>query len=101
VTNAVGEVAGEPEAFVSLRLSTRPGSVLIEVWDAHRDDEPVVREAPPDDEHGRGLFLVRTLSAKWGAYRGGFGKVVWAIVEAQDAASAGPRDGGSGSGPAA
>jgi hypothetical protein len=34
----------------------------------------------PDEEGGRGLMLVETLSKDWGAYRKDGGKVVWAQI---------------------
>lgn len=61
--------------------------VNLLVWDA-LPGAPQPRAAGPDEENGRGLFLVRELSAAWGsylppeayhpAYAGG--KVTWAII---------------------
>ena len=36
-----------------------------------------------DDEHGRGLLIVETLSAESGVYRpeGASGKIVWSVIE--------------------
>jgi hypothetical protein len=56
--------------------------VLIQVWDGN-DQMPRRQELGPDAEHGRGLLLVESLSAEWGAFapdRSG-GKVVWAIAD--------------------
>ncbi|WP_051712145.1 ATP-binding protein [Streptomyces sp. NRRL S-350] len=43
---------------------------------------PSVRAAAPDDECGRGLFLVNELAEHWGCRPrpGGVGKFVWALV---------------------
>ena len=57
-------------------------SVLLLVWDA-TDPAPVLRDATPDAEHGRGLDLVNALAARWGYYRPNeqpYGKVVWALI---------------------
>jgi hypothetical protein len=70
---------GVPPVRLWLRADT--DRVLIQVWDAdHHLPEP----QSPDlaAEGGRGLLLVETLSADWGAYllEGSSGKVVWAIA---------------------
>ena len=61
--------------------------VNLLVWDA-LPGAPQPRAAGPDEENGRGLFLVQELSAAWGsylppeayhpAYAGG--KVTWAVI---------------------
>ncbi|WP_327290566.1 ATP-binding protein [Streptomyces sp. NBC_01198] len=60
-----------------------PGGVRIEVHDPAdlAAGEPTVRAAPPEDERGRGLALVDTLTGhRWGVTdRDGPGKVVWAV----------------------
>lgn len=43
-----------------------------------RAADPDVRQACEDDEHGRGLELVRALSMRHGTDRGSAGKVAWA-----------------------
>jgi anti-sigma regulatory factor (Ser/Thr protein kinase) len=89
VTNAVTATAGHDQAAVRLRLSGDRTRVLIEVWDA--DPRPPApkdigqNEAPdPQEEGGRGLFLVAALSARWDWYptREPAGKVVWCEVRA-------------------
>jgi anti-sigma regulatory factor (Ser/Thr protein kinase) len=87
-TNAIQTVAGRGEpACIRLRLSSDKTRVLIEVWDADpRPPKPKTLDAdgtpPVGDEGGRGLFLVATLSKRWGWYpiREWGGKVVWAEV---------------------
>lgn len=64
---------------VDLRLSSDRAHVRIEVWD--QDPHiPVSKAASPDDESGRGLMLVATLSERWGCDTtpGQNGKMVWA-----------------------
>lgn len=93
VTNAVRASAGLTASRYQGRW--QPGSppvrlwlrsdherVLIQVWDGN-DQMPRRQERGLDAEHGRGLLLVESLSAEWGAFapdRPG-GKVVWAIAD--------------------
>jgi len=68
---------------VNVRLSANLARLLIEVWDGKiQPPIPGVLEndAPAlDAEGGRGLFLVETLSERWGWYptRNPEGKVTW------------------------
>ena len=84
VTNAVKATAGRDEAAVRLRLSGDSTRVLIEVWDADprapAPNELGEHGTPgPQEEGGRGLFLVAALSARWDWYptREPGGKVAW------------------------
>jgi anti-sigma regulatory factor (Ser/Thr protein kinase) len=86
VTNAI-------RASTTLRIAHTPVvrvwvtsdgiSMVIHVWDASTD-MPVRQAATAvDDEGGRGLLLVETLSKDWGTYRElEGGKVVWVLVAA-------------------
>jgi anti-sigma regulatory factor (Ser/Thr protein kinase) len=89
VTNGVqaaGAIGGKSP--VGLRLSAGNGVVLIEVWDGNaRPPEPTELEdgiPPLDQEGGRGLFLVGTLSERWGWYptQSPEGKVIWCELSA-------------------
>jgi len=71
VTNAVRYSRGE----VTLRL-VNERSLVCEVLDGS-DALPRLRQANGDDEHGRGLQVVRQLAKRWGARRTATGKVVW------------------------
>ena len=89
VTNAVTAMAGYGQAAIRLRLSAGRTRVLIEVWDADpRPPEPKdlgeYGTPDPQEEGGRGLFLVAALSARWDWYLTGepMGKVVWCEIEA-------------------
>lgn len=65
-----------------LWLSAGKKRALIQVWDAdHHLPEP--QNADLIAESGRGLLLVESLSAQWGAYvpDGSSGKAVWALIE--------------------
>jgi hypothetical protein len=55
--------------------------VYIQVWDTS-EATPVLQDAQPHEDSGRGLVLVNTISEHWGWYRPvrSTGKVVWAVV---------------------
>jgi anti-sigma regulatory factor (Ser/Thr protein kinase) len=79
MTNALDASAGLPERPpITLRLLATGKSLVIEAWDqSPLDLEP--RQADADDECGRGLTVVATLSDRWGWERTGYRrKVVWA-----------------------
>jgi anti-sigma regulatory factor (Ser/Thr protein kinase) len=88
VTNAVKAARGtERKPPVSLRLSADGLRIVIEVWDGNTrppelcglgDDFPAL-----EDEGGRGLFLVATLSKRWSwrATQRPQGKIVWCELE--------------------
>ncbi|MGW4563576.1 ATP-binding protein [Streptomyces sp. NPDC004561] len=78
VTNALVHAAGRR---ISCRLRGAAGRVRIEVEDEEAGPAlPVVRRPRPDDQHGRGLFLVEALSLDWGVVvlPGRPARVVWA-----------------------
>ncbi len=75
VTNALIHTAGP----VEISLSTGPGHVRIEVSDPSTV-APEVTRADPDDDHGRGLAIVASLSRDWGVDYHSHGKTVWADV---------------------
>lgn len=57
-------------------------SMVIHVWDASAA-MPIRQAATAvDDEGGRGLLMVETLSKQWGTYRKAAGKVVWVMIAA-------------------
>jgi anti-sigma regulatory factor (Ser/Thr protein kinase) len=92
VTNAVKATAGnDDQAAICLRLSGDNARVLIEVWDAD-PHPPVPKDGTPDpqEEGGRGLFLVEALSTRWNWHRTqeSPGKVVWCELEARSAQQA-------------
>ncbi|MFI6640576.1 ATP-binding protein [Streptomyces sp. NPDC050504] len=73
LANVVRHVPGRHCAFQLLR---RPEGLRVEVWDSS-PVLPVPRTAGPLDERGRGLVLVESVTARWGAERSGTGKTVW------------------------
>jgi anti-sigma regulatory factor (Ser/Thr protein kinase) len=90
VTNAVQAMTRHhDQAALRLQLSSDHAQVLIEVWDA--DSRPPApkdlgEDGLPDlkEEGGRGLFLVASLSTRWGwqPTHEPPGKVVWCELAA-------------------
>ena len=79
---------------VWLRLSTNNVQLLIEVWDGNTLP-PSPRELEGgfptiEDEGGRGLFLVATLSDRWNWYltQEPAGKIVWCELHMQQSSTA-------------
>ena len=73
VTNAIGHETGET---ITLAVTCSFGQLRVDVHDTSRT-LPVLVDAAPDEEAGRGLMLVATLSATWGIYRTPAGKAVY------------------------
>ncbi len=73
VTNAIRhEVTG----IVTLSITCSCGQLRVDVYDTSRC-LPMLVDASVDDEAGRGLMLVTTLSDEWGFYRTPAGKAVY------------------------
>ncbi|WP_433176755.1 ATP-binding protein [Actinoallomurus sp. CA-150999] len=78
VTTELVSNAARLGAVFELTIS-RPGerTVLVEVRD-YCDGEPVLRDADPDEEGGRGLFIVQAFATEWGWRAESDGKTIWA-----------------------
>jgi anti-sigma regulatory factor (Ser/Thr protein kinase) len=74
---------------VRLWLRSDKQRVLIQVWDGNHRMPQRQEVEDLEAEGGRGLLLVESLGAEWGAYvvEGGTGKVVWAICAKARASS--------------
>ncbi|MFD8085960.1 ATP-binding protein [Kitasatospora sp. NPDC059722] len=83
VTNAV--VHGTPTGYlIYLALDVSPSRLRIEVHDARGDRAPVLSPPGLDDEAGRGLQLVKSVTDRWGCCpRDPIGKIVWCEVLAR------------------
>jgi len=94
----VDELASNVEehapGWLTVDLVLADDHVLVVVSDPHPDRVPVAREAPPDQAHGRGLFLVGALSERWGMVVTPTSKAVWAEIARTE------RSSGSGEKPA-
>ncbi|MFJ8477819.1 ATP-binding protein [Kitasatospora sp. NPDC094011] len=79
--NAVQHSAAPDDRLVEIRFALVGNHLRLEVHDAGTG-RPSVRSAAPDEEHGRGLFLVNELADRWGCCprAGGIGKFVWALI---------------------
>ena len=72
VANAVKHSDGP----VAVRLRTHDGVVRIGVLDNH-PELPTPLRTTPNEDFGRGLFLVQALATAWGRYPLTDSKVVW------------------------
>jgi anti-sigma regulatory factor (Ser/Thr protein kinase) len=75
VTNAVRH-EGDDNGAILLMLSWAGDQMRVEVHDTSRF-EPLLVDAPPDAETGRGLMLVDSLSTDWGFRKTAAGKAVY------------------------
>ncbi|MCX5210714.1 ATP-binding protein [Kitasatospora sp. NBC_00240] len=87
VTNAVEHAHVPPDRLIMVHFALADGRLRIEVHDPgdhHLDTGAAVDPPAPDEESGRGLWLVRQLSEQWGcrARRSGIGKAVWCSIAA-------------------
>jgi hypothetical protein len=65
-----------------MTLDRASGVLRVEVSDASSQEPPAAPGLPgPEQESGRGLYLVDTLATRWGTLpREPLGKTVWAEV---------------------
>lgn len=81
VTNVYRHAPGLPDSTLRL-LVVRNGTLLwVEVHDGERAG-PRLRHASPDEETGRGLFLVERVADDHGTYPTATGKVTWFALSA-------------------
>ncbi len=76
VTNALRHATGPIGVRVVRGPAGAAGILLVEVSDP-LPDPPRERVAHPDDEDGRGLQLVASVTRRWGTRPGEAGKTVW------------------------
>ncbi|MFE7594859.1 ATP-binding protein [Kitasatospora sp. NPDC057512] len=79
--NAVQHSDAPDDRHIEVRFALVSSRLRLEVHDAGTG-RPILRTAAPDDEKGRGLFLVDELAERWGCASrpGGIGKFVWAHI---------------------
>ncbi|MEU1285289.1 ATP-binding protein [Kitasatospora sp. NPDC005856] len=79
--NAVQHSDAPDDRHIEVRFALVNSRLRLEIHDAG-SGRPVLRTPAPDDEHGRGLFLVNELAERWGCADrpGGIGKYIWALV---------------------
>lgn len=88
------DIAADLELCLSelIANATQAGAETVSIAVAFQDDAlelsvtddgagiPVLRSTQPDDEHGRGLQIVASLSEDWGVRSFGPRKTVWATL---------------------
>jgi Histidine kinase-like ATPase domain len=79
VSELVANVVRHAKTPMDLQLTLRAHYLHVTVADGHAG-VPRPAEPRPGVEGGRGLFLVRSLSQRWGFLPIGQGKVVWATL---------------------
>lgn len=67
-------------ALLAVQVRVRGRSLFVEVWDSGQESKypPPMRD---EDEHGRGLHIVRSLSADMGHASHTDGELVWAKLD--------------------
>jgi anti-sigma regulatory factor (Ser/Thr protein kinase) len=73
VTNAIRHETGQT---VTIIISQARDNLRVEVHDTSRS-MPAAMDVATDEEAGRGLMLVATLSSDWGCFRTPAGKAVY------------------------
>ncbi|MEU9078455.1 ATP-binding protein [Kitasatospora sp. NPDC048538] len=79
--NAVQHSDAPADRLIEVRFALVNGLLRLEVHDAG-GGRPSLHSPVPEDERGRGLFLVEQLAERWGCCprAGGVGKFVWALI---------------------
>jgi anti-sigma regulatory factor (Ser/Thr protein kinase) len=85
MTNACKHARVSPGREIWARCSLFDDRMRIEVSDAS-EELPLLRQAGPEEESGRGLTLVAALANDWGAHPRpcGIGKTVWFELRLRD-----------------
>ncbi|ADI07594.1 response regulator receiver [Streptomyces bingchenggensis BCW-1] len=65
-------------ALIEITVSVQDRALLLEVSDPDRDKIPQLRTPDPDEESGRGLYLVSQLAETWGHRHEQHSKCIWA-----------------------
>jgi anti-sigma regulatory factor (Ser/Thr protein kinase) len=80
VSNAVQHAAPLPSGEIGVRWEVRDDLLHIEITDGGAGSEPHASAAALSALGGRGLDIVRTVSAQWGVTEGQDSVTVWAEV---------------------
>ena len=85
VTELVGNAAKHARSQTIRVTITRVGPLRVQVAVVDRSQsKPAARKAGPEDEGGRGLPLIESVSARWGTDPLPWGKRVWAEIGVED-----------------
>jgi anti-sigma regulatory factor (Ser/Thr protein kinase) len=80
VTNAVAASAAAGHPVVRLRVTCRPWSLLVAVWDGAPGRPEPRQDNPAEAPGGRGLVLVAAFADSWGYDLADGGKFVYAEI---------------------
>jgi len=72
--------SGEPGGWFTVETRFAPNEVTVAVTDMGAEREPAARTADIEAVSGRGLWMVETLSLKWGCEPAETGRRVWAVL---------------------
>lgn len=76
--------------LITQALRCQPGRLVIEVSDSD-PNPPVLNDASPEAESGRGLMLVQALSKEWSFYfPASGGKIIFAVISTPEWVSSTP-----------
>ncbi|MGW4791148.1 ATP-binding protein [Nonomuraea sp. NPDC004297] len=80
-TNAIRHThSGLPGGCFGVSLHAGSTLLILAVLDEGSPTAPQLRHAIDDDQGGRGLYLVETLTIRWGVYGDAGGRTVWALL---------------------
>lgn len=87
VTEMVNNVTAHAHTPMTVRLALRDGALHLAVRDFSREQPTYAGVVSPETCGGRGLLLIDMVARRWGSTQLGDGKVVWAVVHADDEAA--------------
>jgi anti-sigma regulatory factor (Ser/Thr protein kinase) len=80
-TNAIRHTrSGLPGGRFGVTIHTCSTLLVLAVIDEGGPSTPHLRQAEDEDQRGRGLHLVQTLTTRWGVHGDGTGRTVWALL---------------------
>lgn len=80
-TNAIRHTrSGLPGGRFGVTLHAGSTLLILAVHDEGGPSTPHQCEAEDEDQCGRGLYLVETLSARWGVHGDNASRTVWALI---------------------
>ena len=83
VTNALRHAGLTDDERIALEVGVTPTAVRVEVTDHGRGFDPSAVPSDPEVAEGWGLYLVATLSDRWGAESDGESTRVWFELDRQ------------------
>jgi hypothetical protein len=84
VTEMVNNVVAHVRGAMTVRLARRPGGLAVTVRDGSTRLPRFGGPVPPTSYGGRGLLLIDSVSRRWGSVPLDDGKIVWALLDAED-----------------